>query len=91
MKHKKHRSKFIKEYERDKSKNPSIVFYPDEYDATEAFGNQPIVFRLVNKNRRRYVMSRKAEKLTYPNMSANERFWKSLSRIWGDDNGEEND
>ena len=91
MRQNKHRCKVAKKEKENRSRNPSIVFYPDEYGITEVFGNQPIVFRLVNKNKSRYVMSRRAEKLTYPNMSANERFWKSLSRMWGNDNDEEND
>ena len=94
MRQNKHRCKVAKKEKEDRSRNPSIYFDPvtmGDSKAVEIFGDKPFVIRLVNKNKRRYVMSRRAEKLTWPNMSANERFWKSLSRIWGDDNDEEND
>lgn len=97
MRQNKHRCIVAKREKKDRSRNPSIYFDPttmgDDSEAAEIFGDKPFIIRLVNKNKRRFVMTRRAERLTWPNMSANdERFWKSLNRTWGEDNNdEEND
>ena len=96
MRQNKHRCTVAKREKEDRSRNPSIYFDPttmgDDSKAAEIFGDKPFIIRLVNKNKRRFVMTRRAERLTWPNMSANERFWKSLNRTWGEDNNdEEND